>query len=179
MSCRNLLIFIGVGLCVCRQAPPIDFFKENVTIEVLNGRVKVTGSYIFRNLTDIGKRVKFYYPFPVDSNHHFPDTISIDRPYEKDSTGISFWLSLKPNGVDSFEITYEQLIDRPFFRYITTTTKVWKRPIKEANFTIVAPETLAVSANYAFSEPVKIGENLHYFIPISNFLPEEDLIVRW
>ena len=179
MNYITLACFFVVLLGVCQQTPPIDFFKEDVTIEVLDTRVRVTGVYYFRNLTNIGKRIRFYYPFPVDSNHHFPDTISIGHRFEKDSTGIYFSLSLKPNCIDSFEITYEQRIGKPFFRYITTTTRGWKRPIKEANFTIIAPETLAINANYAFSEPKKIYRNLHYFIPIENFFPEEDLIIRW
>ncbi len=179
MNWRIRLIFIVVFLCVCQQAPPIDFFKEDVTIELLDSRVGVTGVYYFENLTQIGKRIKFYYPFPVDSNHHFPDTILIDRPFEKDPAGIYFSLSVKPNGVDSFKIAYEQQIEKPFFRYITTTTQQWKRPIKEANFTIIAPETLAISANYAFSEPKKVGENRHYYIPIENFFPDEDLVITW
>jgi len=179
MNWRIRLIFIVVFLCICQQAPPIDFFKEDVTMELFEGRVRVTGAYYFRNLTDIGKRVRFYYPFPVDSNHDFPDTIAIRYPFEIDSAGIYFWLSVGPSIVDSFVISYEQQVREPFFRYITTTTQEWKRPIKEARFTIVAPETLAINANYAFSEPKKVGDNLHYYIPIVNFLPDEDLLITW
>lgn len=179
MNCRAVLIFFTVFLCLCQQAPPIDFFKEDVIIEVRGARVRVTGIYFFENLTEIGKRIKFYYPFPVDSSHHFPDTISIGYPFERDSAGIYFSLSLRPNSIDSFVITYEQQIEEPFFRYITTTTRAWKRPVKEANFTIITPETLAINANYVFSKPKKIDGNLHYLIPINNFSPEEDLIIRW
>ena len=179
MMRRLLLVTYSVFLCLCQQAPPIDFVREDVTIEVMGGRVKVTGVYFFVNLTDIGKRVKFFYPFPVDSNHYFPDTIAIGRPFERDSAGVYFWLSLRPNSTDSFKIMYEQRIAKPFFRYITTTTKKWERPIKEADFTIVAPETLAISVNYAFSEPRKVGENLHYYVPIENFFPDKDLLISW
>ena len=176
----RILLFLSISLlCVCRQSPPIDFFKEEVTIEVLDSRVKVTGLYYFRNLTDIGKRVKFYYPFPVDSNHYFPDTIMIDYPFEEDTAGIYFFLSIGAKSVDSFEITYEQRIVQPFFIYITTTTQVWERPIKEADFAIIAPETLAVNANYPFSEAMVIDGFRHYSIPIRDFFPEEDLIVSW
>lgn len=179
MSYRTSSLLCMTIFCACHQAPPIDFCKEDVTIRILDGRVRVTGVYFFENLTDIGKRIKFYYPFPVDSNHHFPDSISLGYPFEKDSAGIYFWLPIGPNSIDSFSITYEQEIREPFFRYVTTTTKAWKRPIKEANFTIIAPETLAINANYVFSEPKKIDGNFFYLIPINNLFPEEDLIIRW
>lgn len=179
MKSEALLLFYIILLCVCQQAPPIDFFKEEVTIQVMEARVRVTGVYFFENMTQIRKRVKFYYPFPVDSNHYFPDTIAIGCPLEKDTAGIFFSLSIKPNSIDSFVITYEQRINKTFFRYITTTTEVWKRPIKEANFTIIAPETFAVHTNYAFSEPINVDTYRHYMIAIKNFFPEEDLIVNW
>ena len=179
MSCRILLIFIGIFLCMCQPSPPIDFFKEDVTIEVLDSRVKVIGVYYFKNLTDVGKRVKFYYPFPVDSNHHFPDTITISYPFEMDSAGIYFWLSIAPRSIDSFVISYEQQVTVPFFTYITTTTHKWNRPIKEAIFTIVTPETLAINANYAFSELKNIDGYVHYSILMRDFFPEVDLMIRW
>ncbi len=179
MNCRITLLFLALFLCLCHQAPPIDFFKEDVTIEIFDGKVKVTGVYYIKNLTDIGKRIKFYYPFPVDSNHSFPDTISAGLPYTRDSSGIYFTLSMEPDGVDSFVIGYEQRVERSFFRYITTTTKLWKRPIREANFTIIAPETLAINANYAFSEPVAVEERRFYTIQVKDLFPEEDLIITW
>lgn len=179
MACRIPLLFFAALLCLCQREPPIDFFREDVTIEILDGKARVTGIYYFKNITKIGKRVKFFYPFPVDSNHHFPDAISIKLPYTKDSAGIYFSLSLEPNSVGSFVINYEQRVERSFFRYITTTTKAWKRPIAEANFTIVAPEGLAINANYAFSEPKTFDEKRHYSIPVNDFFPEEDLIITW
>jgi hypothetical protein len=179
MRCGILISCCAVAVCLCSKAPPIDFFKEDVTIEVLDSRVKVIGVYYFKNLTDVGKRVRFYYPFPVDSNHHFPDTITIGFPFEKDSTGIYFWLSIGPGSIDSFVISYEQQVKEPFFRYITTTTHEWKRPIKDANFTIIAPDTLVINANYAFSELKNIDGYIHYSILMRDFFPEVDLIIRW
>ena len=176
----KMLLFLCVSLlCMCKQSPPIDFFKEDVIIELIDARVRVTGAYYFRNLTDIGKRVRFYYPFPVDSNHHFPDTIAISHPFEEDSSGIYFWLSIGPSSIDSFVISYEQQVKEPFFRYITTTTHEWKKPIKEAEFTIIAAETLAVNASYPFSEVMTIDGYRNYSIPIADFFPEEDLIISW
>ena len=179
MNSKAQLVICILFLCVCQQAPPIDFFKEDVTVELMDARARVTGVYYFKNMTDIGKRVRFYYPFPVDSNHHFPDKMTISHPFEEDSAGIYFWLSIRANAVGSFEIMYEQRIEQTFFRYITTTTQEWKRPIKEAKFTIIAAETLAVNANYPFSRATAIDGYRHYSIPIEDFFPEEDLIIRW
>lgn len=179
MKNRVLLFLCAAMFCVCRQAPPIDFYKEDVTVEILDDRARVTGIYYFENLTQIGKRIKFYYPFPADSNHYFPENISIDREFEKDSAGIYFSLSLRPSGVDSFKITYEQRVRNRFFRYITTTTKVWRRPIKAARFTVIAPETLSITMSYTFPEPKVVDGYRRYKVQITDFLPEEDLLITW
>jgi hypothetical protein len=173
------LSLCAVLFCVCRQSPPIVFFKEDVTIEILDCRARVTGVYYFENLTQIGKRIKFYYPLPVDSNHYFPENISIDREFEKDSAGIYFSLSLPPNGVDSFRITYEQALRGRFFRYITTTTRVWKRPIKEARFTLIAPEMLSITVSYEFPEPIVVDGYRTYITQMTDFFPEDDLLITW
>ncbi len=179
MSNRTVLFFCIVLFSACQKEPPIDFFKEDVTVEILGGRARVTGVYYFENLTQIGKRIKFYYPFPVDSNHYFPESISIDREFETDSAGIYFSLSLPPSGIDSFKIIYEQRVRDRFFRYITTTTKAWRRPIKDANFTITAAERLNISTNYMFPEAKIVDEYRKWTIRIANFFPEEDLIISW
>jgi hypothetical protein len=179
MTSRALLFLCIIFLCLCRQAPPIDFFKEDVTIEILDGKARVTGIYYFENLTQIGKRIKFYYPFPVDSNHYFPETISLDHEFEKDSAGLYFSLSLRSNSIDSFKIAYEQRVRDRFFRYITTTTKVWRRPIKAARFTVIAPETLSITMSYTFPEPKVVDGYRRYKVQITDFFPGEDLLITW
>jgi hypothetical protein len=173
------LLFFAAIFCVCQKAPPIGFVKEDVTIEVLDKRVRVTGVYYFENTTQVGKRIRIYYPFPVDSLHQFPDAISIVHPFESDSAGICFWLSLRPNRIDSCVIVYEQRISRHSFRYITTTTKMWARPIKEARFTIIAPDTLPINVNHRISRFEKRGGYHVYSIRATDYYPKEDLIVEW
>ncbi len=166
-------------LSSCERRPPIQFTKEDISIEVKNDTVSVTGIYFFENTTHIRKRITFYYPFPVDSNHTYPDTIILAYPYEKDSTGILFTMSINAMATHSFEITYVQHVRHHHFTYITTTTKRWNRPIREACFTIGFPESLHVNCNYAPYKTEKIDNKNYIYILKEDFYPEEDLRVEW
>ena len=191
--CHYNFIPIAVGICAflfffcfCTErnkiSLPIDFFQEVLTIEIKDdSTAKVTGTYFFENLTSEEKNIKFYYPFPVDSFHDFPDTILLDYSYEKDSagTGIFFNMAIGARAGSQFTITYKQKLKGTFFRYITTTTKQWQRPIKKAYFEITAPAHLQARFNYPLAEDRIIGPIHYYAIKLKKFFPDEDLIIDW
>ncbi len=166
-------------LFACERRPDIQFTKEDIFIGIRNNEVTVTGVYFFENTTHNRKRITFYYPFPVDSNHTYPDTIILTYPYEKDSTGISFPMSIDAMSTDSFEIAYVQHVRHHQFTYITTTTKQWNQPIKEAHFTIRIPESLSATINYVPYKTEKTGNETFVYILKKTFYPAEDLRVEW
>ncbi|UCG90903.1 MAG: DUF4424 family protein [candidate division WOR-3 bacterium] len=175
----QLLFLILCITCQKEKGPPIDFFKEDITIEIEEGRLRVTGIYFFKNLTSNRIRVNFYYPFPVDVNHHYPDTIAMSRSYEENSSGINFTMLFNPKDIASFHIMYEQRISKNQCTYITTTTRKWERPIKEAHFTIIIPDTLSAIISYPLSHSAKINNKHHHYITIQSFFPKEDLMIEW
>ena len=165
--------------CPRTKPPTIDFYRENVLIEILGGRVVVTGIYYMKNLTDIGKRVTFYYPFPVDSYQSYPDIIMIDYSFGKDSAGIYFDLSIPAHAADSFRILYQQKLIDNQCRYITLTTRQWLRPIKSAAFTVIAPIAMKLTINYPVSRKEVVDDTVFYYIRLKNFYPGADLKVKW
>ncbi|MGB9720027.1 MAG: hypothetical protein ACPL28_00900 [bacterium] len=168
-----------ISFVFCQKREPIDFCKEDIKIEINRNKARVTGTYFFKNLTPYSKRIKFYYPFPVDSNYLFPDTILLAYPYEKDTVGIYFTMVIEPNTTDSFTIAYEQKLKNNVFRYITTTTRKWHRPIKEVRFTVILHQDLSPQINYQITREQTIGNNRYYIIKQERFYPSEDLIIKW
>ena len=168
-----------IMFCYCQKQLPIDFFKENVVIKISGSGVKVTGRYFFKNLTGQDKRITFYYPFPVDSNHVYPDTIMLDHPYTKDTAGIYFDMSMKAQRIDSFKISYYQKTRTQQFTYITTTTQQWKKPIKQALFTIIAPASLQVRFSYSPYTYKKVNDKSVFTVKKTDFFPENDLAIKW
>ena len=179
---RKILTFVVLIAAIsCNRPPgnPIDFFKENVVIDILKDRMNVTGIYYMKNLTGIDKRVTFYFPFPVDSFHAYPDIILIDYPFSKDTAGIYFDLSIPAHRADSFKVLYQQKLTGRQCRYITLTTRQWQRPIKSAAFTVIAPEFLKLNINYPVKGRETIDDTVFYYIRLKNFFPGADLKIKW
>ncbi|MGQ9816664.1 MAG: hypothetical protein ACUVQ3_01750 [bacterium] len=163
----------------CRKKPSIDFYAEKIFIELESMEVRVTGEYFFENFMQATKIVKFFYPFPVDSVHSYPSIILLDLSYEKDTNGIIFEMRMKPGKDNSFRITYQQKLRKRQFRYITTTTRNWKRPIKNAEFIIVANKSAKLKTNYQINKMEFYRDKQYCRIIKKEFFPGEDLIIEW
>jgi hypothetical protein len=177
---KAILLFVFSYLsCQKQNGLPIDFYKEQVNIEISTDQAKVTGEYFFKNLTGEAKKITFYYPFPVDSIQLYPSLILLDCSFTKDSSGLQFVMSIGANAKENFKITYVQPLKARRFRYITTTTQEWKRPIKEAKFIIIAPRDLDLKINYRVTKSVMRGGIIEHMIVRKHFYPETDLMITW
>ncbi len=179
---RGIAVLIFILSCLSCQKPtglPIDFYKEQVNIEISTEQAKVTGEYFFKNQTSEAKKITFYYPFPVDSIQLYPSLILLDFPFTKDTSGLEFVLSIGSKAKERFKITYVQPLKAQCFRYITTTTREWKRPIKEAKFIIIAPGDLDLKINYRVTKSVMRGGIIEHMIVRKHFYPETDLMITW
>jgi hypothetical protein len=174
-----IAVMTAIISCTKSPAPQIDFYKENVVIDILNDRVSVVGLYYMKNLTGIDKQVTFFYPFPVDSFHAYPDIILIDYPFSKDTAGIYFDLSIPAHKADSFKVLYQQKLTGRQCRYITLTTRQWQKPIQSAAFTVIAPEFLKLNINYPVKGRETIDDTVFYYIRLKNFFPGADLKIKW
>jgi hypothetical protein len=172
-------LLIAVISCSKSPAPQIDFYKENVVIDILKDQVSVVGIYYMKNLTKADKKVKFFYPFPVDSFQAYPDLILIDYPFDKDKEGIYFDMSFPARRVDSFKVLYQQKLKGRQCRYITLTTRQWQRPIQDAAFTVVAPGFLKLKINYPVVGKETINDTVFYYIRMKKFYPGADLEIKW
>jgi|UniRef100_A0A7V3RG02 hypothetical protein len=176
----NFKIFLFfIFLTCCSKRGGIDFYQEKIIIEIDSLSAFVTGHYFFCNYYKTNKIVKFFYPFPIDVNHPFPDIIILDLPYERDTNGIHFSMLVKPGSDNSFKISYRQKLRKRFFRYITTTTRKWGRPIKYAEFIIYLPEEYQPKINYKVNKIELQNGRRCYKIIKRGFYPFEDLIIEW
>lgn len=176
---RVVIIIAFLIMISCSSTPELDFFAEDVTIAIQNNAALVTGIYYFKNITSDRLRVTFYYPFPVDRHHYFPESIWCFTKYHTDTTGIMFTKVFLPAIVDSFVISYKQRFSGRYFRYITTTTAHWKKPIKHARFTIITPDNAPYDVNYKTLADTIIGGERRRTILCENFYPEYDLMITF
>jgi hypothetical protein len=162
----------------------LDFLKEEITILISRDEVVVEGIYYFQS--NLRTNVSFYYPFPVDSLHDYPYEISIEEldtgnvSFKRINKGIIFNLYFDANETKVVSISYAQKIKANNAKYILTTTKAWKKGLKEAEFCIIVPKTLKnISISYQPDEIHEEGNETRYIIRKEDFMPEKDINISW
>jgi hypothetical protein len=146
-----------------------------------SGKVCIEATYYFKNASNELMSALIFYPFPIDEYHYYPDSVLVfGLDYTKNDSGINFIMKFKPNGMETLQVFYNQKLKDNQARYIVTTTKNWKNPLKEARFIIDLPEDLNNSRfSYKPDSVIKINNRSYYYITKKNFMPDMDIIVTW
>jgi hypothetical protein len=169
----------------------LQFDSEVVRLFVEGDTLRVEGLYRF--LCDPSKAdfKTLFYPYPQDSLLGAAWTVSLDFRTPGSSWASSEFAEVPDNrGArwrvplthgDTLEVraVYKQTLFDSYFRYIVTTTGLWKRPLKHARFEIFLPDG-AVPDNFSF--PFKLntsGGRAYYLYETMDFLPNRDVIAEW
>jgi hypothetical protein len=150
-------------------------------MRVSPGFVEVRGMYHF---TFSGKeRITgiMHYPFPLDSSHAWPDSISIPgRRFLETDSGVRLKMRFRPGHEESLFVYYRQPVLWNTARYIVTTTRRWYRPIDRAWFRVTVPKDLPeVRLNYEPDSTVLTDTSITWLFTRGPFWPSEDVIVTW
>ncbi|MEO0005260.1 MAG: hypothetical protein ABIK49_04580 [candidate division WOR-3 bacterium] len=176
------LIFLLLSLIFCRHSSlPVRFCREEVAITVHSGSVEVLGKYHIKSRAKNRITVQFFYPFPIDSTHPFPDSIAVpDKEFTSADSGVLFQMRFDPGKEDSFSVYYRQEIKENSCRYIVTTTRRWQEPIERAYFTITVPAEFK-GVNFSFKpDSIQKGDTATtYFLTFWRFYPEKDIVITW
>lgn len=164
---------------------PVVFESEKIEISIGDKRIRVTGTYRFRNSTSSTRLQGIYYPLPVDSSHLYPDRITVTSgpdtlTHEASPAAIRFKLALPPDSLVVFTVFYDQPCLVNDACYILTTTAVWDRSLDRADFEIRAPQGIVLDwVSYDIDEVAETdGEMIHRFSR-QDFMPDMDLCLRW
>ena len=179
-----LLFFISVQGFGFSNIP--IFEKEVIEIDILEDQCVTTGSYYFKNHSEQPINRVLFYPFPVDSNISYPDSIVVfnpqnkEVPFSKTNNGIFFKINITSGSTECYIVKFYQQTSNKKYEYILSTTQFWKRPLASADFVITIPNILSleyISLHYNRIEELKEGKK--YFIHRNNFYPTENLIMEW
>ncbi len=147
-----LIITTTILLTTCKSKKnlPIQFYREDVHVWIDEGEVTVEGIYYYRNRTDKPRTLRLLYPFPIDSLHMYPHEINVlNSDFTKTKKGITYNVVFDSKGLNTSTVVYKQKILSKSAKYILTTAKSWKEPIKRARFVVSLPEDFeCVSMSY-------------------------------
>jgi len=187
--CFNSYQF-SLGSSPCENlANPIQFVKENVVISLSHEKAKVEGIYFFYNSSEEAQNINMLYPLHKDNDHPYPHSIEVwevnsdsltKLPWAKGTNDICWQARFLPKEAKKIKVEYEQRLKTKDFIYILTSTKKWRKPIKEARFVVKVPTYFE---NVQFSFPanrIEKKDNLiSYFIDNKDFVPQKELIIEW
>ena len=173
-------IILSLFLPLFLRCQQLSFVREDITMTI-------RGNYWFTNSSGGAYDGTLFYPFPVDSSHPFPDSITIEDIthttiplLSKSSEGISFPISAGPFSTQQINIEYHQRTLNRACEYILSSARYWGRPLDEALFCVALPTNLGLtSISYPFDSTIVVGGMNKYFIRKTRFSPENNLHVFW
>lgn len=179
-------ILIVINACITGYSQTPLFASEKIEIAVNDGYYEICGDYFFRNLHSTPIKKNLFYPFAIDSNLNYPDSILvINQKNEKISfarikNGIYFPIEIPPKKTISYGVIYTQNTTNNKAEYILTTTQKWGRALDKANFIIKIPiEFELKSLSYHFDSKEKVNDFIVYKFHKENFMPKKNLVVEW
>jgi hypothetical protein len=176
---------------VSADAFPVSFDSEWVRLSIVGDSLEIRGTYFLRCRERDGARVSLFYPFPQDSLLGGARMVSLHAGVAGTRLGALRWqASDEAPGVRwdtppctgdtiAVEAVYRQKLTASYARYIVTTTRVWRRPLRHARFDIRLP---AGAVPTEFSFPFAAREDTsgsYYTFETNGFFPDRDIVVRW
>jgi hypothetical protein len=169
----------------------IRFDRERIEIEVSKARIHVRAFYHYTNSSALPAALTLQVPFPVDGNHPEPDwyclresagdgrTLSNPGPIVR---GGRVYLRLLFRSRESkwIQLDYGQRAETPEGRYLLTTTRGWRHPIRQADYVLrLAPDVELASSNYAVKPAPWAGPGRAYAYSRIDFYPDQDWVFAW
>jgi hypothetical protein len=178
-----ILVLVSVNLV---RAQIADFTDENLTFIIKSGTVEMTGSYFFANRTGQSVQMPVIYPFCVNEQQAFPDSVSVHLTngrqlnFQRRADNLLFSVPLGEEGQTEVIVYFRQPVSRSQFEYILTSTRSWSKPLESADFLIQVPLTQALTnLSFPYERIDTIGNFQVYHLHFEDFYPDRNLIFRW
>jgi hypothetical protein len=166
----------------------ISFKKENIAVRIFDcDTLEIVADYYFSNTDTTDASTMIYYPFPIDSIDFYPHYIIVSYlkdgksvKYIQKDDGITWNLKVNRQSIDSIRVVYHQRVSERRGRYILTTTKYWKKPLEQADFSVSVPEHMTLTYwSFQFDSVNMQNGTAIYRARKSTFLPDTDMMLEW
>lgn len=166
-------------------AQSLQFFGEKIEVTIHEKYAEVNGNYHLRNNSLQPIRRTLFYPFTINQNLPYPDSISVTLnkasiPFQRKNDGIIFSMEIAPDSIEVYEVYYSQKTPANEMEYILTSTQRWQKPLRFAEYIIKLPQQLLLKyLSLNPSEMAVDGEYEIYRVFRNDYMPKTNLIVEW
>lgn len=164
----------------------LSFIKEKIEMTVSDSSFSIIGKYYFLNKSNKEIVTSFYYPFFINDDYQYPDSIlilnedNLPVTYSKSKKGIIFMIKTHSRDTSEFTAFYRQSTLNKKAEYILTTTQNWNVPLQKAEYIINLPNHLNLKSISFQPDSIKNSTSCKtYFITKENFMPLVNLFVEW
>lgn len=184
------------------SARVLRFDSEVIRLAIVGDSLEIDGTYFLVCDRPYFEEVPLFYPFPVDSllagARMISGSIRIDgETWEalrfeqiQGASGVRWWAP--PCAGERLEIRgqYRQGLRQNYARYIVTTTRAWREPLRHARFEIRLPRgVVPIAFSFPFVAQPDTSAGLDsaaeadsavvYVWETDSFYPDRDIVVRW
>ena len=186
---RIIHIFFLLSWVIYQNADvqPLQFLGEKIEVTIHEKYAEVRGQYHFQNRAKQEISRTLFYPFVINENLPYPDSISVIRvqdekiiPFKQQISGVHFSIIIPPESSTIYQVFYLQKTPVCKMEYILTTTQRWKEPLSFAEYIIKLPQSFLLK-NFSLnpSEKEIHGDYQTYRVVKTNYMPDSNLIVEW
>ncbi len=193
----SILLITILTFCLAQEeaaaqhASPVDFFKEEITLTISDSFANVAGTYYFRNNTERNGKMPVLFPFYVDSLSPYPDSLNAYIINGNDTTRLDYrnavaqnaimiGIPLVPKQITTWNLDYRQRILASKATYVLTSTAAWGKPIEEATYRFIVPDSLKDIRFWPEPDTVIDKDNkCEYRAQRSNFMPTRNMEIEW
>lgn len=171
------------------SAQEIEFYKEDIIFSLSPKYFQVEGIYYFSNVGDKPVNTILFYPFPQDSIYGKVDSVFImnmndstpkDIILKKNSEGVFYPVKLAPYNMTKFKIYYRQELLNGRAEYILTSTRKWKKPLRQAEYQLIVPEDIHISFTSYKPDSIKTSDSIKvYFWDKKDFMPDKNMVFKF
>jgi hypothetical protein len=170
---------------------PIEFYKEEISMIINDGEFSISGTYYFRNNTEMDKPMPIVFPFHIDDSTHYPheitafsidgdEKIKLDFRENRERGSIRISIPMKPKEITVWRLEYAQRIDKPQATYILKSTRAWGKPLEEALYKIDIPDNIDVDYIWADVDSVTANDKREIlWIHKTEYMPFNDMTIKW
>jgi hypothetical protein len=187
--CRNTilpLLSLALGIIALPFAlgiiPIVKFPEERIDLRVENHAMEVRALYTYTNPWSVPVVQGFVLPLPVDSGHPYPFPIKLiqaatgkEIPLRDIGGTMSFEVWFAAGETVPVALYYRQEAPLRNARYILTTTRPWRKPLRRGTYRVEAAGAANLQSNYSLAPDGKdkwIWER-------RDFMPEADWQLSW